>query len=138
MSCLICNELLLIITCGLITYVSPYTTLLVHLLLSLNYQIRTFQEGVTAHDGNHSPVWIMTTAACNGKCAGRQDRDETERPLHRMETSSTVNRPPGQPRPAQDQGWGRTTCVTIIRTHQSRRRRRRGRTSSDPSLSLEL
>jgi len=26
MSCLICNELLLIITCGLITYVSPYAT----------------------------------------------------------------------------------------------------------------
>ena len=38
MSCLICNELLLIITCGLITCVSPYTTLLVHLMLSLNYQ----------------------------------------------------------------------------------------------------
>ena len=45
MSCLICNELLLIITCGLITCVSPYATLLVHLILSVNYQnqIGTFQ-----------------------------------------------------------------------------------------------
>ena len=46
MSCLICNELLLIITYGLITCVSPYATLLVHLMLSLNYQnqTRTFQS----------------------------------------------------------------------------------------------
>ena len=41
MSCQVCNELLLIITCGLITYVSPYATLLVHLMLSLNYQNQT-------------------------------------------------------------------------------------------------
>ena len=41
MSCLICNELLFIITCGLITCVSPYSTLLVHLILSLNYQNQT-------------------------------------------------------------------------------------------------
>ena len=41
MSCLICNELLLIITYGLITCVSLYATLLVHLMLSLNYQNQT-------------------------------------------------------------------------------------------------
>ena len=48
MSCLICNELLLVITCGLIICVSPYATLLVHLMLSLNYQnqTRTFHLGL--------------------------------------------------------------------------------------------
>ena len=48
MSCLICNVLLLIITCGLISCVSPYNTLLVHLILSLNYQnqTRTFHLGL--------------------------------------------------------------------------------------------
>ena len=47
MSRLICNEFLLIIICGLITCVSPYATLLVHLMLSLNYQnqTRTFHMG---------------------------------------------------------------------------------------------
>jgi hypothetical protein len=54
MSWLICNEFHLI-TCGLITCVYLHHTLLVHLMLSLNYQnqTRTFQS---------PPFWqLMTT-----------------------------------------------------------------------------
>ena len=57
MSCLICNELILIITCGLITCVSLYATLLVHLMLSLNYpnQKRTFHSCKRHHISSTFP-----------------------------------------------------------------------------------
>ena len=62
---------------------------------------RSVTSNNAAHDGNHTPVLAVTTAeatehntsVCNGEHADRQDRDKTERPLHRTETSSTVNHP---------------------------------------------